>query len=613
MKKLLIIFLGLMFIMPVTAVSHDKINISRNGSTFNVYRSMHPFVLVMNNNNIMVLWEEGPIEKECDIVYRILDTKTNTWTPGLNSRPDVAVKRIRSASFPMAVESSDGVIHVSYQDGDAQSNRDAFYIYYKDGVWSPRERVARTIQNSAWPRIALDKETDEIYVTWHHQHALGSHASDIVFCKRNMKTGKWSIIINFSKTANVISLHQASTFTKGRLHTIWQDGKESNWKIMANSALGQATVSAVGTAIDLPGAENGYWPELSHDNLGNLYGIFSNQKLELFYAFKAVDGKWVFGGLLNKGGRKDFFGLNVAQNGVAYAIHQVGYDSGWLPVFIRFTHGNISKRITINDNAKYPKRFHLDIDDEGAVHAAWSDFPAGDSAHTDDFPSDVWYQKVDQQGGPKIKITANVDTAITNESITFTGATTSEPNAILTHWWYINKNILESTTSTLTKTFTSPGTYTIHYYVADSDNLLGHTSYTLEVLDVPYKPQNTSYTIDVIKAYLYRGFINHIRWDDDSRNGSKFTNLDHFNVYKRNVGSTDWGTAVGKVNYTAAGAQYIDKSAVFSSRSDASKYEYAVTIVAIINGQEKESKITVITYGETATSYRGRSLRNHIL
>ena len=607
MKKFLLVLFITIGIITLNAAKENKrvdlgkdigkVNISYSGGGFNnMYRSMHPNILVMNNGDILAVWEEGEDEGHCHIVYRIFDNESKDWIPSIDTKPAIAVRALRSAGFPVLVEDSEGVVHMSYQDGTARRNRDAWYCYYKDGKWSVPQMIIRTINNTAWPRIAVDRYTNDIYATWHRELMNPQIEGDSVIAYIFKKAGssKWDILRNFSMTVQPTTIHQASAFANGKLYSIFMDGHEGNWNIMANSALqgengGQAEV--------ISDIESGYWPELAADSQGNLYGIYSTRQGDLFYVYKGVSSGWKNLGAIATNGRIDFFGLTVAPNDVAYAIYQRGIGDGkYAPVFIRITCENVSKPFYIHE-ARYPKRFKIGVDSEGAVHSVWSDFNDGDSMHSDAFSSDVWYKKIDQAQigkGPTINIEDVPDTIITGDEIIFNGKIVSNPNEIVNHRWYVGENkICASTLESLTYTFGKAGKYDIHYYVSDTNNLLSHKSVSVEVIDAPYQPTDSVVESKLIKGFLFRRYVNKLTWKNDSRNDGKFENIIYFNIYRREKGEPDW-CSISSVTFSNSSVtyKYIDDSIAFKTEVEAHGYEYAVSVVADVNGDEKESKKT---------------------
>jgi len=574
----------------------DKVNISYSGGGLNnMYRSMHPNILVMNNGDILVAWEEGEDEGHCNIVYRIFDNESKDWIPSIDTKPAIAAKRLRSTGFPILVEDSEGVVHMSYQDGSCRRNRDAWYCYYKNGKWSAPQMIIRTINNTAWPRITVDRYTNDIYATWHREMLNPQVGGDsvIVYTFKKAGSNKWDVLRNFSMCAPSINIHQASTFANGKLHSIFMNGQEGAWNVVANSALqgengGQAEV--------IPGAEGAHWPELASDSQGNLYGIYSVRGGDLFYVYKGVSSEWKNLGTIANNGRIDFFGLTVAPNDVAYAIYEKGIGEGiYAPIFIRITCENVSKPFYIHE-ARYPKRFKIEVDSEGAVHSVWSDF-SGDSTHSDAFASDVWYKKIDQVqigNGPTINIEDVPDTIITGDEIIFNGKIVSKPNEIVNHRWYVGKNkVCVSTSESFTHTFEKAGKYDIHYYVSDTNNLLGHKSVSVEVIDAPYQPTDSVVESKLIKGFLFRRYVNKLTWKNDSRNDGKFENITYFNIYRREKGESDW-CSISSVTFSNSSVtyEYIDDSIAFKTEVEAHVYEYAVSVVADVNGDEKESKKT---------------------
>jgi len=278
-------------------------------------------------------------------------------------------------------------------------------------------------------------------------------------------------------------------------------------------------------------------------------------------------------------------------------IHNQGYSNsdgnGVRPVFVRFTNTHTSAAVPIRDTGRGQRVLELDVDQNGAVHSVWS----GPYDPTFQKNMSTYYERVPQVGGPKVSVSAPA-VVLTNEDVEVQGTVNSSATPILKHRFYCREARVwggSDDSRNHTIRFTKEGLYTIHYYVADSNNLMGHAAITIEAVDAPFQPTGGVRSTDIVRGLLFRAWINTISWKSDSRNVGKFENLTHFNIYKRNVGSSDWGQPISEVAYVDANSTYDYKSkTAFMSQNDAEGVEYAVTLVALVNNQEKESRKTVL-------------------
>ncbi|MBN1196040.1 MAG: hypothetical protein JXA62_01385 [Candidatus Aminicenantes bacterium] len=586
----------------------EKVSISRSGG-YGPYRSMHPVVKVLSTGSAIVLWEEGPSERECNVVYRFLDIQTGKWNPPLDQLPRVAAARLRSATFPQVVEDMDGIIHVIFQDGTAQVNRDIYHTKLVGNSWE-RKLVLYDRPNSAWPRINLDPETGDLYASWHKliPHAEGLNIiegdSEIVYSVLKKGATHWSESFNYSNAylnhlnnpiMGSITIHHSSAWANGHLHGLFMDGEEGSWAIAGQSMprggftgkYGEAPVMVAGAA---------YWPELEADSEGNLYGVYTSRDGNTYHCYKPANGPWQARGSVGPG-QLDFIGLTVAKNDVAYCITKSGYAEGFLPVVSRFTEQKIAPLIQVDNSSRFPIRPEIDVDNQGAMHCVWVDRNCNESK-TDHCATGVWYRKISQEpGGPTVDIEGVPAVIITKEETVFNGRVVKVNGSIAKHTWYIHELGLWQSGDDLKVTFATPGFYTVHYYVADNNFRMGHKAITIEAIDAPYQPTQASVSESLISGFLLRLYINELTWKSDARNDEKFENLTHFNIYRRQVGSTDWGSVYTQVDFagSANAYQFRDDSPGFKTTQEAAAWEYAVTVVADVSGAEKESKKTVFS------------------
>jgi hypothetical protein len=467
-------------------LGNGKVNLSVSGGQGAV-RNVHPEILVLGSGDVLVLWESGIDKRQNDIVYRIRDHQTGRWHPPLEAKPAVAAPAIRNAQYPQAVEDSQGVVHVSYMDGDASNNRDIYYIHYQKGSWSQPQNVRATPVNSAWPRITIDPQTDDLYITWQHVLNNGYGGKDIVYVKKNKGSATWGEMQNLSKTSHTQSIHQTAVFTQGRLQAVWMDGFSAldQWGLAAGWAGREGTAGETVMLIQPVTAHQPQWPEMAVDSQGNILGIFCQREAALQYLFKpANSGAWDAGFLADHGGIT-FFGVTVAKNDVAYAMYRKPAGSGYLPVYVRFTRGNVSRpEIIDHAPAANPWMGHMDmaVDLRGHLHTVWSE---GVKSHE---PTAVWYKRLSQPtAAPVVKI--NVE-EIKGNRVSLRGEILSSTHKVVNYRWYIHDPRVWAAGQQLTVTFPEEGFYEVHYAVADADNLYGHDSVVVAIKEVSRPPRN---------------------------------------------------------------------------------------------------------------------------
>lgn len=599
MKKVLLIITIMVFSLLLLGEGTENLSNDIN------HWAKHPVIKVMVDGNVICLWGEGEEERIADTVYRILDTTTKKWGPKL-----VAVKHIYAALFPQICEDTAGVIHMSYMDGNARQNRDIWYTSYDyrkaaGQRWSQPEMLIRTREQSAWQRITIDPIREDLYISWQHVYEYAAdptwHSNIVVFKKtKDPVTGQygaWEGPVKMSRNIQEVDIHQATVFSNDRLHAVYEEGHEAAWTLRYNNLQGGPNFQEAkdNTVRDIPGGvPPSYWPEIDVDSKGNLYVVYSRRTNETRAAFKPVDGEWEDLGPIINGSLITMIGLVVTKNDVAYCIHNQGYNdpaggSRYRPVFVRFTNTNISSPTLVRDTGSGQRVLEIDVDDNGTAHCVW----AGPYNRA---KMDIHYERVPQQaGGPKVKLNVP-DILLTNEDVTLQGEILSSTSPIVNHRFYIREENIwgGDDTPEYTLQFTKEGFYTIHYYVADSNNLMGHAAVTVEVLDAPFQPTGSARTTEIVRGLLFRAWVNKFTWENDSRNDGKFDNITHFNIYRRNAGET-WGAPVTQIPYNGSGStyEYLDPQA-FVNQNDAESIQYAITVVADVSGFEKESKKTIL-------------------
>jgi len=557
----------------------------------------------MGNGDIICLWSEGEAERVSEIRYRILNPQTMTWGPKYTS-----VGRIYATHYPQIVEDSKGVIHMTFMDGNSRQNRDVWYASYDPSKavgnqWSANERVKLTRENSAWPRIAIDPQREDLYISWQHvyEYAVDEswHSNILVWQKlKNQVTGQYGewgeIGEKISRHIEAVNIHQSMAFANGRVHSVYEEGEENAWGLMYNWMPGglDFTMGGESTQRWMPGhTVSAYWSELEADSQDNLYCVWSERTWETKAAFRPKDGEWEYLGPIITGSEITMIGLDIGLNDVAYAVHNQGYAGGHRPVMVRFTNDNISDPVLVREDGSGQRVLEIAVDWDGNAHVVWAG-PYNNKDHMN-----IYYERVPQpNNAPKVSLMAPA-VVITNEPVELQGSIKSSATPIVKHRFWCQKAKIwggSDDSSTFTTSFPKEGFYTIHYSVADSNNLMGHASITIEAIDAPFQPTSAVRSTDIVRGLLFRAWINTMSWQGDSRNEGKFENLSHFNIYSRNAGETGWGEAIARIEYVDGSTTYeYQNNQAFRSEEDANSVQYAVSVVAVVNGTEKESHKTI--------------------
>jgi hypothetical protein len=446
-KKKLCLMLVLMIFMAMRVQGLERL--SRSGNW-----AKHPVITILTNGDILCLWGEGAEERIADICYRILNRQTGKW-----GDKKIAAHHVYAAVFPQIVQDCEGVVHMAYMDGNSRSNRDIWYTAFdyrkpEGQQWATPSMILRTSEQSAWQRIAIDPQREDLYVSWQHVYKdnpnspEGWHSNIVVVQKsKDLETGEyglWSEPVKLSRNVEDISIHQDTIFVDGKLHGVYEEGKDNDkadWILRHNFLEGGIGFgeAAKETVVEIPGASPpSYWCELAVDSQQNLYLVYSRRTTETMAAFKSVDGSWQDLGSLYTGSVITMIGLTVAKNDVAYVIHNQGTSGKIRPVFVRFTDKVKMPPVPVTDyqDVQENKTLEIEVDDEGTAHCVWTVQVGSDRARLD-----VWHHKVHQStDGPEVALSVDPPTVLTNEDITFTGTVLNSATPIVNHRFYIKSS-----------------------------------------------------------------------------------------------------------------------------------------------------------------------------
>jgi hypothetical protein len=450
-------------------------------------RNVHPQVLVMKGGDVMVAWESGSSKNNNDIIYRIWKKGINVWHPPLAVAPFVAVKGVRNAQYPQLVEDGDGVVHMSFMDGDASYNRDAYYSYYKDGTWSHAVNVCPTAVNSAWPRISLDMKYKKLYVTWQHSWKNRYDGKDIVYVMKDLGENSWSEMKALSSSSHRQSIHQATVCREGGLRGVWMEGDADRdvWGLQ----IGWASLISLRrndwelvrpTAVHQP-----QWPDLALDSEGSMLGIFSRRDAPLQFIWESTHGIGTEIGFLADGGGITFFGVTVGRNDVAYCMYRRNVGNGFLPVLIRFDGEWVAAPELLEHQAIRPAVWvgHMDVgvSPEGTAHMVWS---SGQPSHV---PTAIFYaRKGRHPEAPEVSI--KVFHGL-NRNFELQGELVSGNTALRHRCWFVPELGLWKRGEDLELQLPEGQECLVYYVVADENHLFGCAQTVLKPLEFPRLPR----------------------------------------------------------------------------------------------------------------------------
>ena len=475
-KNTRLIFISIILLLSINVLflKGDVENLSNTPHQ----QSELPFILILENGDILAIWSEGyHFNAEAAFYYSLRSKETGTW-----SAPTVAIKPYSNCTFAQCALDDEGTVHIVYTDGGG-GNREVYYATYdpSKNKWSGRKKVYENAgQNDSWPRIKI--QGNKIYIMWAYNYHPEVGDMDIVMVENEIG-GLWPIERHSRQTVSDLS---ASTSVhcdfdvdeNGNIYAAWMDDNhmQGNWNIYYNSRIN----GVWGKAFHLYPDWNEYAPALIVDDAGLVHIIYCNKQNPVWYQQKSgswgiPSAGWSDRKSISKGATDHFTFLFMRYiNGLLHAIIKQG---GGVFYVRGLPDGRWADPVKVAAGT-FPEYSGMDVDPEGNVHVVWSDGPDPDDA----FHRDVYYTQVELPGKPpEAVIEASPAFGLLPLEVDFDASQSSDKDGkIIGYRW----NFGDGETAVgkkVSHTFADEGTYTVILTVIDDDLLSGTAKVDIEV------------------------------------------------------------------------------------------------------------------------------------
>lgn len=369
MQKIFVFsFVGMLSLGVLSQAVYGKINLSKSSDD-----SLFPAIAVNSTGDIMVVWTEW---SSGQIYYAI--NRNGTWSGMRNSGLNVQL----AWSNEIVVDSY-GTFHITCADGRGSHNRDIAYSYFAGNSWAPAEKIYISPYNSAWNKMAIDKN-DDIYVIWYHSHIpKGETFSSDAVAMSKPRMGNWPAKYeNISRNRSTESIHPAIAVLNGRAYAIWMEDERPRRLYFS-----EKTGGSWKTPVEI--LRGGYYPDIVVDNSGNLHVVYSNWGGN-FYYLSRMGGRWSDREIISNGESPLQFGEIQHKNNVIVAGWIQGRDGNWsVYATAKIVGDKWAVPVKIADapgGSEGNKHVHIALDNKNCAHFVWEGIGVGGK-------NDIFYEK----------------------------------------------------------------------------------------------------------------------------------------------------------------------------------------------------------------------------
>ncbi|MCJ7581349.1 MAG: PKD domain-containing protein [Candidatus Aminicenantes bacterium] len=442
-----------------------------------------PFVLVLPSGDILVMYNEGEsFNGDASIYYLRYSQSKQSW-----SNAKLAVPTRNSAAYAQLALDKNGIVHMSYFDGNASANRDIFYATYNPAAdtWTNGKLVYESPGlNSSWSRIRV--EDDKIYIVWTHNYDPAQGLTDIVMVVNDIG-GSWPVPkanrITISHTGQSASVHNFFDVKNKNIYCTWIDDNHhpGNWAIYYNegkysNATGTWNFDTTPAYLFQLGV-NQYYPALAVDDTGTPHIIFSFKNGPFFHTRK-TGNSWTSPQAISQGQCQiNFIAFMTYKQGLLHTAWVETTPEGESMFYGRgLPDGTWAEPIKIS-NAVMPGYPGVDVGEDGTVHVVYSD---GES----DAHRNIKYSAIALPGNPPA---ASLVVSSSGGLVPFTvnfdasGSTDSDGNIIDHRWDFGDGSSAKG--AVVSHTYTQTGKYTVLLSVIDNDLRVGMAKTTIVASD----------------------------------------------------------------------------------------------------------------------------------
>ncbi|MBN2199436.1 MAG: hypothetical protein JW747_06245 [Candidatus Aminicenantes bacterium] len=128
--------------------------------------------------------------------------------------------------YPRIASDDNGDVAVVWNGRTAAGNLDVFLRRTVNGAWQATENVSQASDNSAGVCVAVNRETGDIYVSWHE---LVNDIWQVLFksfeAERTGGEKKWSEVFNLSNSPRFAAYPRMAVNEEGDVHVVYSDRK----------------------------------------------------------------------------------------------------------------------------------------------------------------------------------------------------------------------------------------------------------------------------------------------------------------------------------------------------------------------------------------------------
>jgi hypothetical protein len=552
-KILAILFITSLFFLSLASA---EINLSTSPAD-----SITPQITIDHHGRILVLWIEmdWPLPGIGDVLYTTLEN--GSWAEIRET-----ISQLYDARNPHLINDSEGIPHMTYDDGNSATTRDIFYrkFSFEDNHWSNIQRVFLTGLNSAKPKIGIDRD-NKMYVMWVQQY--GQNAENKIVMNSKYEQEIWpETFEDVSRNTNSSANQPCFEVRDGNVYACWMDNRDGKWDLLYNEKMNDVWK----IPVKLNSSGEMYYPSLVLDQEGHIHIICSSKSGNFFY-FRKANQTWSSPLIISTGfSPTRFSDLQLFKDNTLHAVWVQKTASEASILYGRATsEGNWLDPIviTVGTKANHPK---IELDDSGTAHIVWEDIGQNNK-------KDVFYKTISPPGSnPVAAFSSSEDSGIIPHTVHF-DASESSPGGeeIRSYWWDFGDGSQMEQGRQVSHTYNEPGIFPVKLYVTDQQLLVGFHSEDMHVLGGPFPPLN----IIVAKAddggVFYRSKINAIRWEENPKNEGKVI-ISHHNIYRKikNQANTEL-KIIGQASHPAL--KFADRE--FLSPDERDGFSYAVSAV----------------------------------
>jgi PKD repeat protein len=553
-------------------------NISRSSDT----ESWGPRVTVDPSGNVHAVWLEKYSDTSGDIYYSKLNKSGGYWTTPQNiSQSERCHTNIKDSYHEADIDhDASGNIYVVW----AESPQVKLRILTSGGSWGSVFDVAST--NGLDGPIMSVSGGGDIYITWYSGYRIWG---------RTRINGQWEATKQIS-TGSAACKYPHIAVGGGVVYAVWMQKTSADYRIFwtkRNATLNAAWAAQV---VVYNGKVPQCYPSVKVDPSGVAHCVYLDEQAEgvrtAMYSVKSGSG-FSSPTTISATSGLHYPSMSIQSTNVYAQWQSGGWGNGTAIRYNMKLSGSWAGERSVPDS-KGCTYGDIEADSNGDVHFVYDSYgecyyysTAGGVVPPPPPPPPPPVNKA-----PTANFTFSPSSGWAPQEVEFDGGLSIDPDGAVVSWSWQFGDGGQGSGSNLFHAYLSRGSYTIKLTVTDNSGASASKTKPIKIEGI-YPPKDIQWSYNVDRSLFSERWVAKITWSGNSLNDSSGYSIDHYDVYRQEVGAENDAWKIIKTISASMPLEYMDTDVK-------SEYQYNYGVRAVDNATPAHQS-SIATQGTSET------------